>query len=53
MQEYERQIIITNQGLPSEARLKIIRLPTSWYAVIWENSKRYSSFSQDRTDRNG
>lgn len=53
MQEYERQIIITNQGPASRARLKVIRLPTSWYGVIWESPKRYASFSQDRTEKNG
>lgn len=53
MQDYERQITIVNQGLPSKARLKVIRLPASWFAVIWESRDRYASFSQDRTDTNG
>ncbi|MDR6820235.1 hypothetical protein J2X76_005432 [Neorhizobium sp. 2083] len=53
MQEYERPITIINQGLPAKAALKVIRLPTSWYAVIWERRERYSAFSQDRTDHNG
>jgi len=53
MQEYEREILITNQGPAAPARLKVIRLPTSWFAVIWENSERYASFSQDRTELNG
>ncbi|MGO7637586.1 hypothetical protein [Rhizobium leguminosarum] len=53
MQEYERQVIITNQGPTSRARLKVIRLPASWYAVIWETPERYASFSQDRTEKNG
>ena len=53
MQEYECQITIINQGFPSQARLKVIRLPASWYAVIWENKDRYASFSQDRTDTSG
>jgi len=53
MQEYERHIIITNQGPIASARLKIIRLPASWYAVIWESAERYASFSQDRTEKNG
>lgn len=53
MQEYERPITIINQGLPAKATLKIIRLPTSWYAVIWESRDRYAAVSQDRTDING
>jgi hypothetical protein len=53
MQEYERQIFITNHGPVALARLKVVRLPTSWFAVIWESLERYASFSQDRTDRNG
>ncbi|KAA0698605.1 hypothetical protein DTW90_12490 [Neorhizobium sp. P12A] len=53
MQEYERHIIITNQGPIASARLKVIRLPTSWYGVVWESAGRYASFSQDRTDLNG
>lgn len=53
MQEYERPITIINQGLPAKAALKIIRLPTSWYAVIWESRDRYAAVSQDRTDVNG
>ncbi len=53
MQEYERIVTIINQGLPTKATLKVIRLPTRWYAVIWENRDRYASFSQDQTDLNG
>lgn len=53
MQEYERSVTIINQGLPAKAALKVIRLPMSWYAVIWENRDRYLTFSQDRTDLNG
>ncbi len=53
MQEYERPITIVNQGFPAKAALKVIRLPTSWYGVIWENRERYATFSQDRTDLNG
>ncbi len=53
MQEYERPITIVNQGLPAKATLKVIRLPRSWYAVIWENRERYAAVSQDRTDMNG
>lgn len=53
MQEYERQIVITNQGPLAAAVLKVIRLPGSWYAVIWENPERYASFSQDASPRNG
>ncbi|WP_086082451.1 hypothetical protein [Rhizobium etli] len=53
MQEYERPITIVNQGLPAKAALKVIRLPTSWYAVIWESRDHYVSFSQDRTGHNG
>lgn len=53
MQEYERQILVTNNGPASSAMLKVIRLPKSWYAVIWESPERYASFSQDRTELNG
>lgn len=53
MQEYERQILVTNHGPASEAKLKVIRLPNSWYGVIWESPERYAAFSQDRTDLNG
>lgn len=53
MQEYERPVTIINQGLPAAAKLKVIRLPTSWFGVIWENEERYASISQDRTDANG
>lgn len=53
MREYERDIFIMNHGPISFPRLKVIRLPTSWYAVIWESPDRYASFSQDRTELNG
>ncbi|MFB2567271.1 hypothetical protein [Rhizobium sp. IMFF44] len=53
MQEYDLPIIVTNQGPAFSALLKVIRLPGSWYAVIWENAERYASFSQDRTEKNG
>ena len=53
MREYERPIFIMNHGPVALARLKVIRLPTSWYAVIWESPDRYASFSQDRTELNG
>jgi hypothetical protein len=53
MQEYERPVTIINQGLPTKAILKVIRLPGSWYGVLWENENRYISFSQDKSDRNG
>ncbi|MQW06362.1 hypothetical protein GHK45_22325 [Sinorhizobium meliloti] len=53
MREYERQIAITNHGPVATATLKVVRLPTSWYAVIWESPERYASFSQDRTELNG
>lgn len=53
MQEYEREIVITNQGVLAAAVLKVIRLPGSWYAVIWESPERYASFTQDQSPRNG
>ncbi|NTH43015.1 hypothetical protein G6K98_00055 [Agrobacterium rhizogenes] len=53
MQEYERPVTVINQGLPAKATLKVIRLPESWYGVLWENENRYISFSQDKTNRNG
>lgn len=53
MKEYERRIVVTNQGALADAALKVIRLPESWYAVIWENPERYASFSQDKSPRNG
>lgn len=53
MQVYDHQIAVTNQGDIFPAQLKVIRLPGSWYAVIWENPERYASFSQDKSPRNG
>ncbi|AQS62616.1 hypothetical protein AGRHK599_LOCUS257 [Rhizobium rhizogenes] len=53
MREYERQIVITTHGVLAAAVLKVIRLPGSWYAVIWENPERYASFTQDKSPRNG
>ncbi len=53
MQEYERQILVTSEGPEFHARLKVIRLPSSWYAVVWEDPERYAAFSQDRTEKNG
>lgn len=53
MQEYELPIVVTNQGPATPALLKIIRLPTSWYAAISESADRYASFSQEKTDLNG
>ncbi|MGQ4811029.1 hypothetical protein [Agrobacterium vitis] len=53
MQEYERQILVTSEGPEFPARLKVIRLPASWYAVVWERPERYATFSQDRTEKNG
>jgi hypothetical protein len=53
MQEYDLPIVVINHGPESPARLKVIRLPASWYAVIWENPERYAAFSQDRTELNG
>jgi hypothetical protein len=47
MQVYDRQIAVTNQGDISPAQLKVIRLPGSWYSVIWESPERYASFSQN------
>lgn len=53
MQEYELPIVVTNQGPAAPALLKVIRLPTSWYAVVWESPERYASFDQKRTELNG
>ncbi|PYE29059.1 hypothetical protein C8J32_101922 [Rhizobium sp. PP-CC-3A-592] len=53
MRQYDLPIIVTNHSLPTSALLKVIRLPTSWYAVVWENPERYASFSQGRTELNG
>lgn len=53
MQEYERQILVTNHGPASPAKLKVLRLPTSCHAVIWEHPERYASFGQERTELNG
>jgi len=53
MQEYGLPIIVTNHGPAASAWLKVIRLPTSWYAVIWESPERYASFEQERTELNG
>ncbi len=48
MQEYERDIFVTNHGPIALARLKVIRLPTSWYAVIWR-----AQIGTPRFDRTG
>lgn len=53
MQEYELPIVVTNQGPATSVLLKVIRLPTSWYAVIWESRERYARFSQEKTELNG
>lgn len=53
MQEYKLPIVVTNQGPAAPALLKVIRLPTSWYAVVWESPDRYASFDQKRTELNG
>ncbi|MBY3589481.1 hypothetical protein HJA87_06230 [Rhizobium bangladeshense] len=53
MREYERQILVTSEGPAFAATLKAIRLPGSWYAVLWESPARYATFSQDRTELNG
>lgn len=53
MREYTCQITIVNPGLPAQATLKVLRLPTSWHSVIWQNSANYLSFGQNRTERNG
>lgn len=46
MQVYDRQIAVTHHGDVFLAQLKVIRLPGSWYAVIWDSPERYASFSQ-------
>lgn len=53
MREYDLPIIGTNHGPAASALLKVIRLPTFWYAVIRESPERYASFTQDRTEKNG
>ena len=53
MQEYELPIVVTNQGPATPALLKVIRLPKSWYAVVWKSAERYASFSQEKTELNG
>lgn len=53
MQEYEHQILVTSEGPAFPATLKVIRLPSSWHAVVWESPRRYVTFSQDKTDLNG
>lgn len=53
MYEYQRLIKIKGELGESSTLLRAIRLPGSWYAVVWEHSKRYASMSQDVTERNG
>lgn len=53
MQEYECQILVTNHGPVFPATLKVLRISTSWHAVIWQNPERYASFGQNRTELNG
>ncbi|MFG1477553.1 hypothetical protein V5F53_02680 [Xanthobacter sp. V4C-4] len=47
MKEYEQDIYINGYG---KGRLKVIRLPNSWFAVIWKDPENYLSLSQDRTE---
>ncbi|NTH46623.1 hypothetical protein G6K98_15955 [Agrobacterium rhizogenes] len=53
MREYERKIVVTSHGPAFEALLKVIRLPNSWYAVIWTSPEKYKAISQDATPKNG
>lgn len=53
MREYERDIVVTSEGPAFPAKLKVLRLPTSWHAVIWDSPERYASFGQNRTELNG
>ncbi|CAK7257007.1 MAG: hypothetical protein M9955_26400 [Rhizobiaceae bacterium] len=53
MYEYQRLIKIKGELGDSSGLLRAIRLPGSWYAVIWEHSKRYASMNQDITAQNG
>ncbi len=53
VKEYGLTVHVTSHGEPFPARLKIIRLPGSWYAVLWESPERYASSSQDQTPKNG
>jgi hypothetical protein len=53
MQEYERQVVVINHGKIFHALLKVIRLPQSWYAVLWDSAERYVSFSQSASELNG
>lgn len=50
MQEYERQIVVTNDGPEFTATLKAVRLPTSWHADIWQGPERYATFSFAQED---
>lgn len=53
MQEYDLPIVVAKQGSIRHARLKVIRLPRNWYAVVWMTVKRYTVFSQNKTEWNG
>jgi hypothetical protein len=53
MKEYERQVTVVVGENRWPATLKVIRLPTSWYAVAWTDDRNYSSFDQHETELNG
>lgn len=53
MKEYERDVTVVDGNIRFPARLKVIRLPRSWYGVLWSDDLNYASFSQDATEVNG
>ncbi|WP_172723817.1 hypothetical protein [Neorhizobium sp. T25_27] len=53
MKEYERDVTVVGGAIRIPARLKVIRLPRSWYGVVWSDDLDYASFSQDATEVNG
>lgn len=52
MKIYQRDIILRGNHDRTPALLTAIRLPQSWYAVVWHSDELYSSFSQSLTDKN-
>lgn len=52
MKIYQRDIILRGHHDGTLAQLTVIRLPRSWYAVVWHCDELYQSFDQPMTDKN-
>jgi hypothetical protein len=52
MRLYQRAIILRGEHDGLLAQLTAIRLPRSWYAVVWHSKEIYKSFDQPITPPN-